>query len=451
MLEVIGEIWHDGEYGFHSIGFHWRETMFTRRNFLSSVGAGLVGAPLAFSANQKSTGRKKMAIVATEWRLRSHAQHMGDRFLVGYPMNGIWRQPKLDVVSLYVDQVPHNDLSRQRADEFGFKIYPSIDKALRLGGDTLAVDAVLVIGEHGDYERNELGQKKYPRYEFFKQVADVFRKDGKAVPVFNDKHLSWKWEWAKEMVDTAHALKFPLMAGSSLPVTWRMPIVEMPTNAETEEVMCLAMGGVDSYDFHALEVIQCMAERRQGGETGVKWVQAYRGDSAWKAMQAGSFDKGGFSFKLFDACMNRSQTLAMALPQIFGHRKPTADEIRNMVEDPVVYRFEYNDGLKATMLLMNGLVSDFTFAAKLKGIAKPLSTLFYLPPTPNVHYSAVLMSKVEEMFLTGKAVYPAERTLLTSGVLAAAMKSLSVNHKKLQTPHLSVRYHPSEESTFCRS
>jgi hypothetical protein len=240
------------------------------------------------------------------------------------------------------------------------------------------------------------------------------------------------------------------MAGSSLPVTWRMPVVEMPTNANPEEVMCLAMGGVDSYDFHALEVIQCMAERRQGGETGVKWVQAYRGDSAWKAMQAGSFNNGGFSPKLFDACMNRSQTLALARPQIFGHRKPTADEIRNMVKDPVVYRFEYNDGLKATMLLMNGLVGDFTFAAKLNGKAKPLSTLFYLPPTPNVHYSAVLMSKVEEMFLSGKAVYPAERTLLTSGVLASAMKSLSLNHQKVQTPHLSVRYQPSEESTFCR-
>ena len=427
-----------------------KEIMFTRRNFLSTLGAGLVGVPFAFSANQEAAGRKKMAIVATEWRLRSHAQHKGDRFLVGYPMNGKWRQPRLDVASLYVDQTPHNDLSRQRAEEFGFKIYPSIAETLRLGGDKRAVDAVLVIGEHGDYERNELGQKKYPRYEFFKQVADVFRKDGKGVPVFNDKHLSWKWEWAREMVDTAHELKFPLMAGSSLPVTWRMPVVEMPSNAEPEEVMCLAMGGVDSYDFHALEVIQCMAERRRGGETGVKWVQASRGDSAWHAMQAGSFDNGGFSLKLFDACMNRSQTLATARPQIFGHRKPTTDEMRNMVKDPVVYRFQYHDGLKATMLLMNGLVGDFTFATKLKGNPDPLSTLFYLPPVPNVHYSAVLMSKVEEMFLTGKAVYPAERTLLTSGVLAAAMKSLSVDHKQVKTPHLSVCYQAPEESTFCR-
>ena len=73
---------------------------------------------------------------------------------------------------------------------------------------------------------------------------------------------------------------------------------------------------------------------------------------------------------------------------------------------------------------MNGLVDDFTFAGQLKGETEPLSTLFYLPPNPNVVYSAALMSKAEEMFLTGKAPYPVERTLLTSGLVAAGMQSL---------------------------
>ncbi len=424
--------------------------MFTRREVLGTLGAGLIGTPsVLFAAPEQSTGRKKMAIVTTVWRYQSHAQHMGDRFLVGYPMQGKWRKPGLDVVSLYVDQTPKEDLSRQREQEFGCKLYPSIAETLRQGGKKLAVDAVLVIGEHGDYERNELGQKKYPRYEFFKQIADVFEQDGKSVPVFNDKHLSWKWEWAKEMVETSRRLKFPLMAGSSLPVTWRMPSIDMPWNAEADEVMCLAMGGVDSYDFHALEVIQCMAERRRGGETGVAWVQALRGEAVWKALQAGSFDAGGVSRKLFSACLNRSQTL-VSPKEGFGHRKPTFEEMRTMVADPVLYRFQYKDGLKAGMLLMNGLVRDFTFATKLKNQAKPLSTLFYLPPTPNVHYSAVLMSKAEEMFLTGKAAYPVERTLLTSGILATAMKSLSLGQQRIETPHLAVEYQGLRDSGFAR-
>ena len=167
--------------------------------------------------------RKRMAVITTEWRFHCHAWHMAERFLVGYPIRGEWHTPELEIVSAYVDQFPENDLSRQRSDEFGFPIYESVAEALRCGGDQLAVDAVLIIGEHGDYPKSEFGQIKYPRYELFKQVTDVFRSDGRAVPVFNDKHLSWKWEWARQMYDLSHELGFALAAGSSLPGTWRMP------------------------------------------------------------------------------------------------------------------------------------------------------------------------------------------------------------------------------------
>jgi hypothetical protein len=422
--------------------------MLSRRTFLSAVGAGVVGTALPAREAERSVV-KKMAIVTTEWRERSHAWHMGERFLVGYPVQGSWHKPALKVVSAYVDQTPANDLSSKRAKEFGFTIYPKIAEALRCGGDKLAVNAVLIIGEHGDYPTNKIGQKQYPRYEFFKQVIDVFKKDGRAVPVFNDKHLSWKWEWAKEMVETARALDFSFLAGSSLPVTWRMPAIDLPYGAEVEELLCVALGSVDSYDFHALETIQCMAERRKGGETGVVALQALHGDSVWKAMGAGSWKAGGWDTGLFEACLCRSQTLAQ--PPTFSHRYPTADQIRAWVKEPVCYRFEYADGLKATMLLMNGLVGDFTFAARLKGQAKPLSTLFHLPPNPNVVYSAALMSKVEEMFLTGKVSHPIERTLLTTGLVAAGMESLASGQKRLETPHLAIRYQARRESEFWQS
>ncbi len=227
------------------------QDMINRRTFLgalggalgSALGSGLAGASLGWANTQQQ--RKRLAVVTTEWRFHSHAWHMAERFLVGYPINGTWHQPPFEVVSAYVDQQPENDLSRARSREFGFTIYPSIAEALRQGGDKLAVDAVLVIGEHGDYPRNEIGQKLYPRYEFFKQVADVFRDEGRSLPMFNDKHLSWKWEWAKEMADTARSLKIPYLAGSSLPVTWRMPSIDMPYGADVDEVMCLAIGGLD--------------------------------------------------------------------------------------------------------------------------------------------------------------------------------------------------------------
>ena len=420
--------------------------MITRRTFVNAVGAGtLTSAAVA----AQPARRRRLAVVTTEWRDRSHAWHMAERFLHGYPIAGGWHRPPFDVVAAYVDQTPKNDLSRQRAQEFGFTIHRTIAETLRCGGDRLAVDAVLIIGEHGNYPVNKLGQKQYPRYEFFTQVVEVFRKDGRVVPVFNDKHLSWRWEWAREMADTARKMNFGFAAGSSLPVTWRMPSIDQPHGAEVEEMMCLAMGRVDSYDFHALEVIQCMAERRRGGERGVIGMQALRGDAVWKALGAGSWRAGGWDPTLFEACLCRSQTLAQ--PATFSHRQPTPAQIRAWVNDPVAYRFVYADGMKATMLLMNGLVGDFTFAARLKGQPEPLSTLFYLPPTPNVTYSASLMSKAEELFVTGKPAYPLERTLLTTGLVAAGMQSLAAGQRRIETPHLAIRYEVPRQSTFAQS
>jgi len=420
----------------------------TRRTFLETASAGLTAAGLthAVAAPQPAASappRRRLAVITTVWRDRSHAWHMAERFLHGYPLRGQWHRPNFEIVSAFVDQTAQNDLSQQRAKEFGFPIYKTIPEALRCGGERLAVDAVLIIGEHGDYPVNKIGQKMYPRYEFFRQVADVFRKEGRTAPVFNDKHLSWNFDWAREMVETSRKLGFPFLAGSSLPVTWRMPDIDMPFGAEVEEAMCLAFGLPDIYDFHALETLQCMLERRRGGETGVAAVQALRGESVWRALRSGNWNKGGWDARLFEACLSRCHTLAQ--PETFSHRYPTAEQMQKWVQNPVAYRIEYTDGVKSTMLLMNGLVQDFTFAAKLKG-REPISTLFHLPPTPNVVYSAALMSMAEQMFLTGRAPYPVERTLLTSGLVEAGLRSLAHGQQRLETKHLAVRYQAPRES-----
>lgn len=422
--------------------------MFTRRHFLQSTGAALL-APALLRGASATSDRLRMAVVTTLWTYRTHAWHMAERFLGGYPLRGKWHQPPIDVVSAYVDQQPEGDLSVQRAEESGFTIYPNVAEALRCGGKELDVDAVLLIGEHGSYPVNEFGQKQYPRYELFKQIVNVFEEDDRAVPVFNDKHLSWKFEWAQEMVEDSRRLDFPFLAGSSLPVTWRMPSIDLPYNAQLEEALVIAHGPVDIYDFHALETLQCMVERRRGGETGVSQVQALRGDSVWEALQAGSWDNGGWNPQLFEACLARSQTLAQA--ETYSHRYPTDEQIMEWVTDPIAYRIEYADGAKATMLLMNGLVEDFTFAATISGRDRPLSTLFYLPPNPNVVYSAALMSKAEEMYTTGKAPYPVERTLLTSGLVEACLHSLTAGGEPQATPHLQVTYTAPEESQFFRA
>ncbi len=269
---------------------------------------------------------------------------------------------------------------------------------MRRGGSTLAVDAVLIIGEHGRYPRNEKGQILYPRYEFFREVAQVFEKDGRAVPVFNDKHLSYSFTKAREMVETSRRLKFPFLAGSSLPVTWRLPAIELPLGCTIDDALMVGVGGSDPMDFHALEAMQCMVERRKGGETGVKAVQLVTGEGVWKAG-----DEGRWSRELLEAALSRSNSL-QGLTVTDGRTQNLAvgGELRKLAASPSAYFIEYVDGTRATLLMLDGAVNDYTFAARVRGTPRIVSTQFLLPPNPNVAYSACLMHKVEEMIESGQ-------------------------------------------------
>ncbi len=411
--------------------------MLTRREF---IGAGAAAAVSA-RGNAQTGAPKRIAIITTIYRYLSHGQHMGDRFLVGFPNDGEWHKPNMKVVSLYVDQKPEGDLSGERAREFGFQVYPTIAETLRCGGDKLAVDAVLIIGEHGNYPRNEKGQILYPRYEFFEQCVNVFEKDGRSVPVYNDKHLSYSFEKARTMVETSRRMKFPMLAGSSLPVTWRLPALELPVGCRIEEALMVGEGGSDPMDFHALEGLQCMVERRGRGETGVKAVQMIEGDEVWKSTR--------YSKDLLVSALSRSDT-PLGLPVDDGRTIDLvgSGELPKLVKNPAAYFIEYRDGLKATLLMLNGALKDFNFAARLQGPQRIESTQFLLTPEPNVTYSACLMHKVEEMFATGVAPYPVDRTLLVSGILESCLTSRHQGQSRLETPHLDVKYQAPHQSQF---
>jgi hypothetical protein len=422
--------------------------MVSRRDFLATSASALALTGLSPAALAAGAGKpKRIALVSTVWFYQSHTQHIGDRFLVGYPQEGHWHQPTMQIVSAYVDQKPAGDLSGERARSFGFTVYPTIAQALRCGGDKLAVDAVLMVGEHGDYPHNAKGQILYPRYEFFKQCVEVFERDGRAVPVYNDKHLSYSFRKASEMVADSKRLKFPMLAGSSLPVTWRLPELELPLECEIEEALMIGCGSSDPMDYHALEAMQCMVERRRGGETGIKSVQLIEGPTVWEAGEQGRYSK-----RLLEAALSRSdkilgKTTEDARPQdLVG-----SGLLPKIVPQPAAYFIERRDGTRTTLLMLNGAVADYTFACRLKGSNDILSTQFFLTPTPNVTYSASLGSKIEEMFTTGLAPYPVERTQIVCGILESCLDSKVAGHSRLETPHLDVTYRAPAQSQFCRA
>ena len=350
--------------------------------------------------------------------------YLVDRFLIGYPSAGRWHRPDIKVVSLYANQKPEGDLSAQRAAEFGFRVYPTIAEALRYGGEKLAVDAVLMAGD------------------FAKPCVEVFEADGRGVPVYHDMQLSG-FENAKWMVESARRLNFPLLAGSPLPVTWRLPDIELPLGCEIEDAL---MVGPGPSDYQALEAMQAMIERRGNGETGVRAVQTIEGDEVWKAG-----DDGRWSKPLLTAALSRSDT-PQGLTLNDGRTQDLvgSGELPKLVRKPAAYFVEHRDGLRTTLLMLNGAVKDFTFAARLKG-GNIMSTQFLLTPEPDATYSACLAGKIEEMFVTGKAPYPAERALIVAGMLESCQNSQSHGSRRVETPHLTVKYQAPPNSQYCRS
>jgi hypothetical protein len=434
-----------------------RSVRCSRRKFLAqaaglTLAAGLPGGvapagpdPAAFLTRPPQPpreGRKPLAVIATVYRPLSHAYHIAGRFILGYNRDGAFHVPKHYVHSLYVDQTPENDLSREIGRDFDIRVTRSIADALTQGGDKLAVEGVLLIGEHGNYTRNDKGQILYPRYEFLEQITAVFRKTGQAVPVFNDKHLSYSWARAQKMMAWSQELKFPLMAGSSLPVTWRRPELELPLGAAVEDGLVAGYGPIEVYGFHALEALQVMLERRKGGETGVKAVTCLTGKDVWRAGDAGQW-----SWDLLEAALARSETVNPGDIR----RNVGSMAVQSMPATPATaFLLEYRDGTRGTVLLLNGHIQDFCFAARVKGETKPPSCLFYLPPPPGARYFDCLVRRIEQFFETGQSPYPVERTLLTSGTLDAVMESHYRRGTRVETPELEVRYSAPADSGFTR-
>lgn len=377
---------------------------------------------ILFCASLAAAEPKQVAALVTIYSHNSHADVIVSRLLEGYTLNGEGERPALRLASLYVDQFPANDKSRKLAEQYGFKIYDKPADALTLGGDKLAVDGVLLVAEHGDYPISATGQTVYPKRRLFEQVAAVFRASGRAVPVFCDKHLADNWQDARWIYDTANELGAPLMAGSSLPVTWRYPPADVERGAKLDQIVGVSYHTLDTYGFHGLEMLQALAERRSGGESGVRAVECLEGKAVWDA--AGRL----YDRALFDAALDR-------LRDRRGGGKPLAE----IVSEPVLFHIEYADGLKTNLLTLNGAVAEWAAAWRYAD-QRVDSTLFWTQEARPVMHFTYLVKGIDSLFQTGRPTWPVERTLLTSGTLNALMTSKLQGGKRLDTPYLLIRY-----------
>lgn len=374
--------------------------------------------------------RKKIAAINTVYFPNSHADVIVTKYMAGYPTDEGHRAPRVELTSIYLDQIEARDIGFGLAEKHKVPIYASIRQALTRGESDLTVDGVLLIGEHGEYPHNEFGQHMYPRKYMFEQICGVFASSGRSVPVFCDKHLSYNWEDAYWMYLRAKELNIPFMAGSSLPLCWRQPFLEHSLDTPLESAISIGYGGVESYGFHALETLQCMIERRQGGESGVVAVQCIEGDAVWNAAASGEW-----SLELAEAACAKIKN------------RPESSIVEGC-PNPILFLIEHRDGFRSAVLMLNGYVTDFAYAGKIGNEIN--ATEFYLQNgVPYAHFSYLSLN-IEEMFVTGVPQYPVERTLLTTGVLDAIMHSRAQNYTRLETPHLAEIAYQSYQKTPIR-
>jgi hypothetical protein len=388
-----------------------------RRTFLSAAGASALA----------STRRAKIGAIVTAYYRNSHADVFIGNMLRGYYWDGKPHESQLEIAAMYLDQAPSNDIGKTEAAKHGIPMKPSVREAIVPG-----IQGVALIGEHGDYPTNEKGQKLYPRYELMEQIVNAYRQTGRSLPMFIDKHFSTEWKKAQQMFRWSRELRFPLIAGTSLTLTWRRPALELDLDAPVTRAVGYFYGGKEAYGYHGIEVFQSMVERRKGGETGLRWVQCLEGPEVWKWTAANPWARN-----LLEESMRHDDTLKRG-------------SVENNVKQPILFLLGYRSGLEGVVYLLTGETEQAGFAAEIAGRSEPAACCFLTQWGRPWSHGNGLSYWVEQTIVQAKEFYPPERTLLATGAIEALMDSSFRGGQKVETPHLDVRYRAQPDSLFMR-
>lgn len=410
--------------------------LFTRRDMLRTSGKAALAGIAADTVSHGAERRPRLACVVTYWAApRSHADWIITKLLDGYWWKGAHTPSRVDIVSVYIDQLQESELGQKVCKSKGIPIFTTVNETLTLGGKELAVDGVVLVGEHGNYHGNLKGQKYYPRWWLYQQMIRVFEQSKRSVPIFNDKHLSTSWNEAKWMFDKSRELDFPLYGGSSIPFYYRKPEIELDIDTPIKASVVAGGAGDEGSLFHCVDVLQSFVERRRGGETGVEAVQCIQGSETWKWT-----DRNPWAEKLLD-------TVRIRFDLKPGHFQETTRK-------PRVTIVEYRDGTKAAVYSISGV--GWTYAGDIEGRKEPtiISMLGWPGPFSQYHAANAYEHWLIEMMLTRKEPFNAERLLLSTGILSFNMDSNWENGRyyrigrRIETPFMDMTYRSTHGPLF---
>lgn len=365
--------------------------------------------------------RKKVAVIVTEYWDISHADVFITKMMEGFAVNGVRYRSTLEIASMYVDQFPERDISRGLAAKHGIPMFDSIEETLKCGGSTFQLDGIIIIGEHGEYGKNEYGQIMFPRKLFFEKCLNVMLEANRIVPVFSDKGFAIVREDIEWVYAQVKKYKIPFMSSSSIPFAFQHPHPQtIPSGAPLHRMFGFIYGDLERYSYHTIEMLQSVAERRAYGESGVEAVTAYEGERAISLL----FSKGW----------------NMLYRSLAGYANVTdVDTFPYTLTRPIFVEVRYADGLRGGMLFADKEINQFISAYQIYENEPPFCTQFHCQwQKPYVH-SAIFVLEIERFIHSARPSFPIERSLITTGVTDAIMKSVH-DKMEIKTPHLLVNY-----------
>lgn len=413
----------------------------TRREMLEMTGlAGMAGVaaltgitPAAVA--QAPQKRPRLAVLVSYWGLpTSHADWIVNKLIDGYWWKGEAVPSQVEVVSCYINQFDTSLLGQRVCKAKNIPIYKTVGEAVTLGGKELAVDGVVIVCEHGNYPTDLKGHWLLPRWWIYQQVIKVFEQSKRSVPVFNDKHFSYNWDDAKWMFDKSRELNFPLSGGSSIPLYYRKPEIEIPIDTPIKHSIVVGDAPDEGGFFHCADVLQSLHDRRKGGETGVKSVQSIRGPEMWTWI-----GKNAWAGNLLEAVRKNFDL------------KPDAFQQGRQQNLCIV---EYRDGTKGAVISGHGV--GWTYAGEIEGQKDPtiISMVDFPGPVSQYHASNAHEHWLIQMMLTRKEQFNAERLLVSTGIVNNYMDSnwqdgvYSPVGRVVETPYMDMKYRSTHGPMF---
>ncbi|MGI2295068.1 hypothetical protein [Paenibacillus sp. GXUN7292] len=359
----------------------------------------------------------RIAAIATEYRHNSHAHMIVGRLLGEFP----GYRPQLEVASLYLDQYPANDSGRETAARLSVPLLPSIRETILHAERRGGLQGVIMIGEHGDYPLDEWGRKQYPRYRFMNETLDALAELDLRVPIFSDKFLSYRADQSVRMFENLSNRAIPFMGGSSIPLAPRrnMP-ADHHLDSAREWLVVSFSSEFEAYGYHALEVLQSLAERREGGESGIAGIDVMHGGAVWEAMERRQWPE---------------DLLLAALKPV---RAADTSHPRESSDTTYLLTVHYKDGSRGYVIQQTRLAEQWSFALR-DGNGNIFESVCLSDNNWPFRHFDRMTNAIEQFIISSQPPFPAERILISSCLINRAMESLHKG-RYVATPELDIHY-----------